>query len=65
MLVSSKMATGISPLLILLRELNLQVVINKLQEVIAARGRKSTNRKHHVRSLQELFRIADEVSSYS
>lgn len=39
----------------------LKAVINKLQEVIAARGRKSTNPKHYVRSLQELFRIADEV----
>ncbi|VDO32534.1 unnamed protein product [Onchocerca flexuosa] len=41
-------------------EINHEVVINKLQEVIAARGRKSTNPKHYVRSLQELFRIADE-----
>ncbi|VDO36685.1 unnamed protein product, partial [Brugia timori] len=42
-------------------EINHEVVINKLQEVIAARGRKSTNPKHYVRSLQELFRIADEL----
>ncbi|KAM3727597.1 Eukaryotic translation initiation factor 3 subunit [Dirofilaria immitis] len=41
-------------------EINHEIVINKLQEVIAARGRKSTNPKHYVRSLQELFRIADE-----
>ncbi|VDK44270.1 unnamed protein product [Anisakis simplex] len=41
-------------------EITHEVVINKLQEIIATRGRKSTNRKHHVRSLQELFRIADE-----
>lgn len=41
-------------------EITHEVVVNKLQEIIAARGRKSTNRKHHVRCLQELFRIADE-----
>ncbi|VDM43519.1 unnamed protein product [Toxocara canis] len=41
-------------------EITHEVVVNKLQEIIATRGRKSTNRKHHVRSLQELFRIADE-----
>uniref|UniRef100_A0A914ZPL2 Eukaryotic translation initiation factor 3 subunit C n=1 Tax=Parascaris univalens TaxID=6257 RepID=A0A914ZPL2_PARUN len=41
-------------------EITHEVVVNKLQEIIATRGRKSTNRKHHVRNLQELFRIADE-----
>ncbi|MFH4980709.1 hypothetical protein AB6A40_007418 [Gnathostoma spinigerum] len=37
-----------------------QAVVNKLKEIISARGRKSTNRKHHVRCLQDLFKIADE-----
>ncbi|VDN51587.1 unnamed protein product [Dracunculus medinensis] len=41
-------------------EITHEVVTNKLHEIIAARGKKATNRKHHVRNLQELFRIADE-----
>uniref|UniRef100_A0A0N5ALS2 Eukaryotic translation initiation factor 3 subunit C n=1 Tax=Syphacia muris TaxID=451379 RepID=A0A0N5ALS2_9BILA len=41
-------------------EITHEVVINKLQEIIATRGRRSTNRKHHLRSLQELFKIAEE-----
>lgn len=36
------------------------MVINKLSEIIAQRGRKNTNRKVFVRHLQELYGIADE-----
>lgn len=34
-----------------------QVIVKKLVEINATRGRKSTNRKAHVKYLQELYRI--------
>ena len=38
-----------------------QVMLKKLTDVMAGRGRKQTNRKAHVRTLEELYRISDEV----
>lgn len=43
-------------------EINHEAVIKKLSEIIAARGRKSTNRKSHVRSLQDLLRYSDDAN---
>lgn len=43
-------------------EITHEAVVKKLSEIIAARGRKSTNRKHHVRSLQELLRYSDDAN---
>lgn len=37
-------------------------MLKKLDEVMQSRGKKSTNRKDHVRTLQELYKISDEVS---
>lgn len=36
-------------------------MLKKLDEVMQSRGKKSTNRKDHVRTLQELYKISDEV----
>ncbi|TKR93213.1 hypothetical protein L596_007709 [Steinernema carpocapsae] len=41
-------------------EITGEVVLKKLVEIVSARGRLSTNRKNHVRSLQDLFKIADD-----
>ncbi len=41
-------------------EITHEAVVNKLAEIISTRGRKSTNRKEHVRSLQELLAISEE-----
>ncbi|CAD5207154.1 unnamed protein product [Bursaphelenchus okinawaensis] len=41
-------------------EITTELVISKLAEIIAQRGRKNTNRKVFVRHLQELYTIADE-----
>uniref|UniRef100_A0A1I7WGL2 EIF-3c_N domain-containing protein n=1 Tax=Heterorhabditis bacteriophora TaxID=37862 RepID=A0A1I7WGL2_HETBA len=38
-----------------------EAMISKLTEVMASRGRLGTNRKHHVRLLQELYKIAEEI----
>lgn len=40
----------------------LQVMIAKIEEVMASRGRLGTNRKQHVRILQDLYKIAEDVS---
>ncbi|KAK6022122.1 eukaryotic translation initiation factor 3 subunit 8, partial [Ostertagia ostertagi] len=37
-----------------------EAMISKLTEVMASRGRLGTNRKQHVRLLQELYKIAEE-----
>ncbi|KHJ78883.1 PCI domain protein [Oesophagostomum dentatum] len=42
------------------QEVTHEAMINKLTEVMASRGRLGTNRKQHVRLLQELYKIADE-----
>lgn len=42
------------------QEVTHDAMINKIEEVMASRGRLGTNRKHHVRQLQELYRIAEE-----
>ncbi|CAJ0924287.1 unnamed protein product, partial [Mesorhabditis belari] len=41
-------------------EITLEVLIEKFNEKMAVRGRKTTNRKHYVRILQELYNIAQE-----
>ncbi|VDN06533.1 unnamed protein product [Thelazia callipaeda] len=41
-------------------EITHEAVVKKLQELVAARGRKSTNPKTYVRNLQELFKISDD-----
>ncbi|KAI1702154.1 PCI domain-containing protein [Ditylenchus destructor] len=41
-------------------EITAEIVIKKLLEINANRGKKSTNRKIHVRNLQELYKISDE-----
>ncbi|RCN48509.1 PCI domain protein [Ancylostoma caninum] len=42
------------------QEVTHEAMINKLTEVMASRGRLGTNRKQHVRLLQELYKIAEE-----
>lgn len=42
------------------QEITHEVMIKKLAEVMSVRGRKSTNRKQHVRTLQELLNITSE-----
>uniref|UniRef100_A0A914ZZQ8 Eukaryotic translation initiation factor 3 subunit C n=1 Tax=Parascaris univalens TaxID=6257 RepID=A0A914ZZQ8_PARUN len=37
-----------------------KVVLDKLDEILQVRGRKSTNRKHYVRMLEELYNTAHE-----
>uniref|UniRef100_A0A1I8AIL4 Eukaryotic translation initiation factor 3 subunit C n=1 Tax=Steinernema glaseri TaxID=37863 RepID=A0A1I8AIL4_9BILA len=41
-------------------EITGELVIKKLMEIVANRGRLSNNRKNHVRMLQDLFKIADD-----
>ncbi|VDO30080.1 unnamed protein product [Heligmosomoides polygyrus] len=45
------------------QEVTHEAMISKLTEVMASRGRLGTNRKQHVRLLQELYKIAEEVGS--
>ncbi|GMR53280.1 hypothetical protein PMAYCL1PPCAC_23475, partial [Pristionchus mayeri] len=42
------------------QEITHEVMLKKLDEVMQSRGKKSTNRKDHVRTLQELYKISDE-----
>lgn len=42
------------------QEVTHEAMISKLTEVMASRGRLGTNRKQHVRLLQELYKIAEE-----
>ncbi|KAK5967664.1 Eukaryotic translation initiation factor 3 subunit C [Trichostrongylus colubriformis] len=42
------------------QEVTHDAMISKLTEVMASRGRLGTNRKQHVRLLQELYKIAEE-----
>ncbi|KAK6047846.1 eukaryotic translation initiation factor 3 subunit 8 [Cooperia oncophora] len=42
------------------QEVTHEAMIGKLTEVMASRGRLGTNRKQHVRLLQELYKIAEE-----
>ena len=43
------------------QEVTHDTMISKIEEVMASRGRLGTNRKQHVRQLQELLRITEEV----
>ncbi|GMT27988.1 hypothetical protein PFISCL1PPCAC_19285 [Pristionchus fissidentatus] len=42
------------------QEITHEVMLKKLDEIMQQRGKKSTNRKEHVRTLQELYKISDE-----
>lgn len=42
------------------QEVTPEVMVEKLDEIMSIRGRKTTNRKFHVRTLQELYNIAVE-----
>ena len=44
------------------QEVTHDAMINKIEEVMGSRGRLGTNRKQHVKQLQELYRISEEVS---
>ena len=41
-------------------EINHDLVVKKLREIMAARGKKRTNRKEQIELLTELFNIAQE-----
>ena len=41
-------------------EITIPVVVKKLNEIIAARGRKRTNRKEQIELLSELYGISEE-----